>query len=190
MNKLIEDYLAASQKATREFDWSLVTQLAELLLLAVEKGNQLFICGNGGSAGNANHLANDFVYGVNPNGYALKAEALSANSAVLTCLGNDIGYDSIYSHLLKVKASANDILLVLSGSGNSPNIVNALQEAKAIGMTSAAILGYSGGKAKQLADIVLHFDINDMQIAEDMQLVVGHMLMRYLNQCLQGYHEK
>ena len=77
-------------------------------------------------------------------------------------------------------ARAGDVLVVFSGSGNSPNIVKALEEAKTIGMTSYALLGYSGGKAKALSDVPIHFAIDDMQIAEDAQMVIGHMLMQWL----------
>jgi D-sedoheptulose 7-phosphate isomerase len=79
-----------------------------------------------------------------------------------------------------VLASKGDVLVVLSGSGNSPNILKALQEAKTIGMTSYAMLGYSGGQAKALADVPIHFAIDDMQISEDAQTIVGHMIMQWL----------
>ncbi|WP_417552500.1 SIS domain-containing protein [Marinomonas fungiae] len=163
-------------------DWSPVEALAEDCRRLIIEGKRLYICGNGGSAGNAIHLANDYLYGVSPiDAKAIKVEALSANSAVLTCLGNDLGYEHIFSWQLKVKAEPGDVLVVLSGSGNSANILNALEEAKAKGMKSYAILGYQGGKAKALADVPIHFPIDDMQISEDLQLVVGHMLMRLLN---------
>lgn len=165
-----------------ETDWTPVETLAEDCRRLILEGKRLYICGNGGSAGNAIHLANDYLYGVSPiDAKAIKVEALSANSAVLTCLGNDLGYEHIFSWQLKVKAEPGDMLVVLSGSGNSANIVNALAEAKAKGMKSYAILGYQGGKAKTLADVPIHFPIDDMQISEDLQLVVGHMLMRLLN---------
>ena len=106
--------------------------------------------------------------------------ALSANPAVMTCLGNDIGYDKIFSEQLAVQAQAGDLLIALSGSGNSPNIVSTIKQAKAMGVKSYAVLGYSGGKCKDLADVAIHFPIDDMQIAEDMQLVIGHMLMQWL----------
>lgn len=165
-----------------ETDWSPVEALADDCRRLIYEGKRLYICGNGGSAGNAIHLANDYLYGVSPiDAKAIKVEALSANSAVLTCLGNDLGYEHIFSWQLKVKAEPGDVLVVLSGSGNSANIVNALEEAKAKGMKSYAVLGYQGGKAKALADVPIHFPIDDMQISEDLQLVVGHMLMRLLN---------
>lgn len=181
MIKLIDTYTTTLKQQLDEFDWSSVQQLADVLFDAAKTRKQVFICGNGGSAGNAVHLANDFIYGVDPTAkHALKIEALTANSSVLTCLGNDIGYDNIFAHQLKVKADKGDVLIALSGSGNSENIVKALHEAKAIGMTSSAILGYSGGLALSLSDIPIHFPVNDMQISEDLQTIVGHMLMRQL----------
>jgi D-sedoheptulose 7-phosphate isomerase len=135
----------------------------------------------GGSAGNAVHLANDYIYGVaKRTGGGIRAVALSANPAVMTCLANDVGYDSIYSEQLAVLANEGDLLVTLSGSGNSPNILKVLKQAKAMKVKSYAILGYAGGKAKVLADVALHFPVDDMQIAEDLQLVVGHMLMQWL----------
>ena len=77
-------------------------------------------------------------------------------------------------------ANPNDVLIVLSGSGNSPNIVAALEQAKAMNVKSYAILGFSGGRSKQLADVPIHFPIDDMQISEDLQLIVGHMIMQWL----------
>lgn len=170
----LTDVLASS-------DWSSVTCLAKDMRAAWEAGNQVFFCGNGGSAGNAVHLANDFIYGVaKRTGGGIRALALSANSAVMTCLANDVGYDRIYCEQLAVQGREGDILIVLSGSGNSPNIVSVLERARAMRIKSYAILGYSGGLSKSLADVAIHFPVNDMQIAEDLQLIVGHMLMQWL----------
>ena len=164
-------------------DWSGVAQLGEDMRECWLAGRQVFFCGNGGSAGNAIHLANDFLYGIaKRTGAGLKVQALSANPAVMTCLANDVGYDYIYSEQLAVLAESGDLLVVLSGSGNSPNILRALKQANSMGVKSCAILGYTGGKSKSLADFSIHFPVDDMQIAEDMQLVVGHMLMKWLNQ--------
>lgn len=162
-------------------NWESVNQLAKAVLQCWKNGGHVYICGNGGSAGNAIHLANDFLYGIaKQSGRGLKVTALSANPAVITCLANDVGYDAIYSEQLAVLGSAGDILIVLSGSGNSPNILKVLEQAEAQSISSFAILGYTGGKAKTLATSAIHFPINDMQISEDLQLVVGHMLMQYL----------
>jgi len=175
------DYAGRLQAVLAGSDWSPVTQLAEDLLGCWRDGRQLFICGNGGSAGNAMHLANDFLYGISKvAGSGLRVTALPANSAVITCLANDEGYDTIFATQLAVLACSGDILLVFSGSGNSPNILKALEKARAIGLRTYAVLGYSGGRAKALADVAIHFPVDDMQISEDLQLVVGHMLMQWL----------
>lgn len=162
-------------------DWTNVGRLSEELRACKESGRQVFICGNGGSAGNAIHMANDFLYGISKTlGEGLRVTALPANSAVITCLANDVGYDSIFSAQLAVLANKGDVLIALSGSGNSPNILKALDQAKSMGVRSYAILGYSGGKAKMAADVPIHFAADDMQLSEDLQLVVGHMIMQYL----------
>jgi D-sedoheptulose 7-phosphate isomerase len=159
-----------------------IQTLAEALLEAWIGGRSIYLCGNGGSAGNAIHLANDLIYGAGvKNGVGLRAEALSANAAVLTCLGNDIGYDNIYSEQIRVKGNPGDVLVILSGSGNSPNVVNAIEVGNSIGMKTFAILGFSGGRCKDLAQHSIHFEVDDMQIAEDLQLIVGHICMQWLS---------
>ena len=162
-------------------DWAGVACLADSLMDCWRDRRQVFLCGNGGSAGNAMHLANDFLYGISKQfGSGLRVTALPANSSVLTCLANDIDYQSIYSMQLAVLASRGDVLIALSGSGNSPNILKAIDQGKTMGMKTFAVLGYSGGKAKGMADVAIHFPVDDMQIAEDLQLVVGHMVMQWL----------
>jgi D-sedoheptulose 7-phosphate isomerase len=177
----IIDYSSRLQDVLVTSDWSGVNLLAQDMLECWQKKRQLFICGNGGSAGNAIHLANDFLYGVAKKiGGGLKTQSLSANSAVMTCLANDIGYASIFSEQLAVQGQAGDLLIALSGSGNSPNIVGVIKQAKIMDVKSYAILGFTGGECKELADVSIHFLVNDMQIAEDMQLIVGHMIMQWL----------
>ena len=162
--------------------WEGVALLAQDMHDCWRRGRQVFLCGNGGSAGNAIHLANDFLYGVaKESGKGMRVHALSANSAVISCLANDIGYDSIYSEQVSVLGNPGDLLLVLSGSGNSPNILKVLEVARQKKMVTYAILGFDGGKAKEITDHAIHFQVNDMQISEDLQLVVGHMVMQYLH---------
>jgi len=174
-------YSARLQELLATSDWSNVNLLAQDMLRCWQERRQVFFCGNGGSAGNAVHLANDFLYGIaKKTGGGLKVQALSANSAVMTCLANDIGYESIFSEQLAVLAQAGDLLIALSGSGNSHNIVRVIEQAKAMNVKSYAILGFTGGKCKEIADVPIHFPVNDMQIAEDMQLIVGHMMMQWL----------
>lgn len=182
-NHLFADYSHKLQQVLAAMDWTPVAQLATDMLHCWQHKKQVFFCGNGGSAGNAIHLANDFLYGIaKSTGSGIKVHALSANAAVITCLANDVGYDHIFSEQLAVQGEEGDLLIVLSGSGNSPNIIEVIKRARIMGIKSYAILGYTGGKAKALADVPVHFAIDDMQMAEDLQLVVGHMLMQYCYQ--------
>lgn len=181
MSCFLEMYTSSLQYALDQLDAESIELYAKELLELRARQGSLYICGNGGSAANANHLANDFSFGINPNGKALSVESLVANSSVLTCLANDIGYQNIFSRQLVNKARAGDILLILSGSGNSENVVNAAKQAQKLGMKTSAILGYDGGKLKSLVDICFHVSINDMQVSEDIQLIIGHMLMKLLN---------
>lgn len=181
MSILFKDYANRLSKVLNSYPWEDIAPLAQEVELRWKKGQQVFLCGNGGSAGNAIHLANDYLYGISKmTGKGLKVQAFPANSAVITCLANDVGYDAIFSEQLAVLGQAGDLIICLSGSGNSPNILKVLNQAKSMGVKSCAILGFDGGKAKAIADIPIHFPVNDMQIAEDMQLVVGHMLMQHL----------
>ena len=180
------DYAERLSATLMGANWVAVEQLAQAMRDCWRDGRRLFICGNGGSSANAIHLANDLHYGIGKGVRpGMKVSALPANVAVLTCLANDEGYDQVFSRQLAVEADAGDLLLVFSGSGNSPNILKALEQAKAMDVRSFAILGYSGGKAKTVADVAIHFAIDDMQIAEDMQMAVGHMIMQWMSKNMQ-----
>jgi D-sedoheptulose 7-phosphate isomerase len=179
---IFNDYQYRLIKCMQSFDWAPVSKLAKEILLARKAGRHIFLCGNGGSAANAMHIANDFLnLESKTKGRGINAAALPANQAVLTCLANDIGYEHIFSFQLERLGRKGDILIAFSGSGNSPNILNALDTAGKKGILSCAILGFDGGKCLNLADIAVHFPVNDMQIAEDLQLVVGHMLTQWLS---------
>jgi D-sedoheptulose 7-phosphate isomerase len=180
-NIFFKNYTDRLTSALHDTDLSNVAKLANDILTCWNNGNQVFFCGNGGSAGNASHLANDFIYGVaKSKGKGIRAISLNANVSVLTCLANDVGYDNIFSEQLAVLANPNDVLIALSGSGNSSNIVSAINEAKTMSVKSYAILGFDGGKCIQIADHSIHLKVNDMQLSEDFQIIVGHMLMQWL----------
>ncbi len=183
----VNSYLNNLNKCFNESINDQIHFLAINLREAWARGSQIFICGNGGSAGNAIHIANDFIYGAGACGTdtflpGLRVEALTSNPAVMSCLANDTGFENIFSHQIKVKGSKNDILIVLSGSGNSENVIEALKTARERGMTSHAIIAFDGGLCKSLADNPIHFSTYDMQIAEDLQLIVGHLCMQWLSQ--------
>ena len=175
------NYVEQLASAFSQVEAEVFKRLAVSLNSARERKANIFLCGNGGSAANANHWANDLIYGAGKTGRGgVRAHSLSANTSVIMCMANDTGYENVFSGPLRVLASPGDILIVLSGSGNSPNILHALEEAKHLDLETWAIVGYDGGKALHLAQNVIHFSINDMQIAEDLQMVVCHEVTKIL----------
>src|SRR5438105_14648104 len=139
------DYSNRLQEVLQRADFAPVAALARAIQECWREERCLYFCGNGGSAGNAVHLANDFVYGIAMgHGVGMRAHALSANTSVLTCLANDIDYSEIFSAQLRVFGRRGDLLVALSGSGNSPNILKAITVAKELAMPSYAVLGYRG----------------------------------------------
>src|ERR1700742_19392 len=127
-SSLFTDYSERLSAALRGFDWAPVEGLAHDLLDCWRTGRQVFLAGNGGSGGNANHLANDFLYPLSKtSGSGIRGHSLSANPAAITCLANDECYDRIFAMQLAVIAHEGDVLIVLSGSSNSPNIFASLE---------------------------------------------------------------
>ena len=179
MENLINKYNNDLKNALDLLPKKQIKNLAEELNAAWKNKNSIFLCGNGGSAGNANHIANDLIFAAGKkNRKGIKVESLASNPAIITCLANDIGYENIFSEQIKVKGVGGDLLIVLSGSGNSKNVINAIKEAKKNRLDTFAILGFDGGKCKKILKDYIHYNIDDMQISEDMQMIV-------LNMCIQ-----
>ena len=156
-------------------------KLTNLMFDAWQNDRTVYLCGNGGSGANALHMANDLMlFGQKEKIKGVKTEALNANIAVVTCIANDESFEDIFLNQLKTKLNQNDILLVLSGSGNSKNIINAIEVANSIYALSIGVVGFDGGKAKGLVKELIHFPVNDMQVVEDLQISLVHMLMKQL----------
>ncbi|MBQ6217201.1 MAG: SIS domain-containing protein [Erysipelotrichaceae bacterium] len=178
-----------------------VNRVMNVLEDARLSGKHIFICGNGGSAATASHYAGDFNKGVNmgligvdghssdeiPNAEKMKGiplynfECLSDNIPTMMAVSNDESYAESFRFPLAIKMKPGDIVIGISGSGNSANVINAFEYAKANGGTTIAIVGYSGGKMKQMANYSIHVEIDDMQIAEDLHMVLDHMMMWVLS---------
>ena len=177
----LNSYISCLVDTVKKIDSEKVHLLSTSLREAWRNNKQVFICGNGGSAANAMHIANDLLYGITKEfGNGIRVNALPSNPSVLTCLANDISYKDIFSHQIRVLGQEGDILIVFSGSGDSSNIISAIEVAKGMKIKTFAILGYSGGKCLDLADVAIHFSVEDMQVAEDMQLIVGLMVLQWL----------
>jgi D-sedoheptulose 7-phosphate isomerase len=156
-----------------------VEQLLQELQNVEGRSARVFLCGNGGSGANALHIENDISVGINKfSGRRLSVETLGSNIAVSGAISNDYSYEEVFSRQLALKSRPGDLLIAFSGSGNSPNIIKVLVEAKKMGVRTCAVLGFNGGAAKALADVAVHFPIDDMQISEDLQLILGHLVLR------------
>ncbi|GAB4203174.1 MAG: SIS domain-containing protein [Roseiflexaceae bacterium] len=159
----------AAQRAT-------VEQIAALVRDTVLRGNLLFTCGNGGSATDAQHLAEELIARFRSNRRALPAVALTADSSVLTCIGNDFGYEQVFARQIEALARPGDLLLCFTTSGNSPNILAALRAARERGATTIALLGKDGGAARTLADHPLIVASQDTARIQEAHLLVLHYI--------------
>ena len=176
VQKYLEDlfFVAKSQMAYA------VDKFLEELSRVEVKSARVFLCGNGGSSANALHIENDISVGINKfSGGRISVETLGSNIAVSGAISNDFSYEEVFARQLVLKSRPGDLLVVFSGSGNSPNILKVLEEARKIGVRSCAVLGFDGGAAKALADVPIHFPVDDMQISEDLQLILGHLVLRH-----------
>ena len=141
----------------------------------------IFIMGNGGSASTASHFTGDFNKGLSLNREKrFRFVCLNDNPATVLSLANDVDYSMVFVEQLKNFLSDGDIVMAISGSGNSANVVNAVEYAKEKGNTVIGLTGFDGGKVKALSDISLHIPINDMQIVEDLHMVFDHLMMSIL----------
>ena len=146
---------------------------------AYQRGGTIYVCGNGGSASTASHMQNDFNKGISE--YVDKKfnfYCLNDNVSTLMAVANDIGYEEVFRFPLLGKLKENDILIGISGSGNSKNVLNAAEYAKECGNKVIGITGYSGGKLKEISDYHMHVDENDMQVVEDVHMSFDHMMMK------------
>ena len=139
-------------------------------------GGRLYIAGNGGSAADAQHLAAEFVCRLGRDRASLPAEALTVDSSTLTAIGNDYGYDMIFQRQLEGKMGQGDIFLAISTSGNSPNIVQALERCKQLGFTTILFAGRDGGEAGPLADYTILAQGHDTRVIQEQHIVFAHAL--------------
>ena len=180
--KELNAYREREMAVLKDLDLNSINCIMNVLEDARLQGKRIFICGNGGSAATASHFCCDFYKGVSENQKEkYNFECLNDNVPTLMAVANDIGYEEVFRFPLKNKMKSGDILIGISGSGNSKNVVNAMEYAKSIGGTTIAIVGYSGGKMKEMADYNIHVNINDMQITEDIHMMLDHMMMYVLS---------
>lgn len=159
-----------------------VMECVNSIVNAFEKGNKVLFCGNGGSASDAQHLAAEFSGRFYTDRDALPAEALHCNTSYITAVANDYSYDVIYSRLIKGIGNTGDVLVGLSTSGNSKNIVNAFEVAKEKNMITIAFTGSTGGKLKNLADHLINIPSDDTPRIQESHITLGHIICQLVEE--------
>lgn len=183
----IKAYIALEQKILDQLDVDAINKCLNLLDETRLKKRRIYICGNGGSAATASHYQNDFNKGVSEYiDVPFRFHCLNDNVATLMAIANDIGYEEVFRFQLRGNLEQDDVLMAISGSGNSKNILNAAEYAKQKGNKVIGITGYGGGKLKELCDISLHVPVMSMQVTEDVHMIFDHMMMSVLYRRLCG----
>ncbi len=174
-------YLKKLQEVLANVDVGEIAAVAEIFRDAYDRRATIFLMGNGGSGATASHMVCDLNKGACFHAEKkFRVVALTDCTPMILAVGNDVGFDSIFVEQLKNLARPGDVVLGISGSGNSPNVLRAIEYARRIGCTTVGACGFDGGKLKSLADCCFHVRVDDMQIAEDVHLILGHVLLRLL----------
>ena len=176
--KEIKDYIELEREVLSKLDTNAINDALNELKSCLDREGTIYIFGNGGSAATSSHFQNDFNKGISEwTEKKFRFNCLNDNVATMMAIANDISYDEVFRFQLKGKLKKDDLIVAISGSGNSKNVLNAVEYAKTIGTKIIGLTGYSGGKLKECADISLHVPINSMQITEDVHMIFDHLMM-------------
>jgi D-sedoheptulose 7-phosphate isomerase len=168
---------------SREFAMTLVS-IAEIITAALKRGGRLYLAGNGGSAGDAQHIAGEFLSRLNYDRSPLPAIALTTDSSVLTAIGNDYGYESVFERQVRGLAKKDDVFVAISTSGRSPNIIAALSAARAIGTTTVGFTGRSGGTMIEHCDLVMRAPSDSTPLIQQIHITAAHAICGLVEQSL------
>ena len=191
MSQKIKDIISASISVKQQLleDKKIISSLTDCVTVIVDaftKGNKVLFCGNGGSAADAQHLAAEFSGRFYIDRDALPAEALHCNTSYITAVGNDYSYDVIYSRIIKGIGNKGDILIGLSTSGNSANVVKAFEMAKQKEMITIGFTGFTGGTMKEISDYLLNVPSTDTPRIQESHILLGHIICELVEARLFG----
>lgn len=176
-------YFDELARAASTIDPLSLDRATEILVDAYTRGDLVFSCGNGGSAAVANHLQCDHLKGVR-NGTDLRSRviSLSSNVELLTAIANDLGYHDSFAYQLRAQSGPGDVLIAISSSGSSPNIIHALEWARGNGLRTIALTGFDGGGARSIAEVAVHVDSANYGVVEDLHQSIMHAMAQYIRQ--------
>lgn len=185
----IQNYLSMVADACDNINHDDVVNIYNILVKTNGLKGKIYICGNGGSSSTAAHFQNDLNNAFSCSYKTMPAYCLTDNNATLTAIANDKSYDDIFSLQLECLLKKNDILIAISCSGNSTNVIKAAEFAKTKGNKVISLVGFDGGKLKQIADTSFHININNMQVCEDLHLVFCHLISKMVREKYTQYHD-
>lgn len=178
-----DDYASQITAALASVDGAALTAAEAMLDQALARDSRIFACGNGGSAAISNHLVCDHAKGLQSDtGLRPQVQSLSATVEMLTAIANDICYAEVFAYQLKTFARPGDVLITISSSGDSENVVRAIQWARDNGIGTIALTGFEGGRTRRLAEVALHVDADNYGVVEDVHQSLMHTLAQFLRQ--------
>ena len=176
-----EDYISEVTSAYMTVDRKILSVVSDVVKSAIDRDAVIFCCGNGGSAAIANHLVCDHQKGINADtSLCPRVISLSSNVEVLTASANDHGYENVFSHTLNIHGRKGDLLIAVSSSGDSENIVRAISSASNIGMKTIAMTGFEGGRSRYISDFSLHVQSHNYGVVEDVHQSLMHVIAQYV----------
>ena len=176
MKKQIKEYFKKLNSTLEKLDVEIIEEIAIQFLNARDDGKHIYVFGNGGSGSTASHMVCDIVKGCSyKKNKRFKISCLNDNIPTLLAYSNDVGYEVIFEEQLKNYLNEGDIVLGISGSGNSQNVINAIEYANSCNAITIGFTGFNGGKLHEIVNIGLHVPVNDMQITEDIHLIINHI---------------
>jgi D-sedoheptulose 7-phosphate isomerase len=181
-------YIDYVSQVFKRIDSSEIARFIEALLDARARSVSIFFIGNGGSAATASHFANDLAVGTQSYAKPFRAISLADNQAIVTAVANDFGFEDVFVRQLRILAKPGDLVVAISASGNSPNLVSAFEYAQSAGIKRIAITGFDGGKIRQMADLGVHVPTEPKEYgpAEDAHMMLDHLVGAYLMQLVKS----
>lgn len=183
----IKDYIELEKATIDKLDINAINDAMNLIMKAYEGKHIIYIFGNGGSSATASHYQNDFNKGISE--YVenkFRFQCLNDNVATIMAIANDIGFEEVFRFQLMNKLEEGDLVIAISGSGNSKNVINAVKYAKEHNNRVIGLTGFNGGQLRELADVSLHVDVMSMQVTEDIHMMFDHLIMGIFYETLCG----
>lgn len=185
ITELFADSIRTKERFVSQYA-SLTGEVSELIVSCFRNGNKLLLMGNGGSSSDASHIAGEFVGRFKNDRPPLPAIALNTDMAVITCIGNDFGYNQVFSRQVEALAREGDVVIAISTSGNSPNIIAAVETAKKMGNTTIGMTGGSGGKLASLVDHAFIVPSKDTPRIQEVHITLGHVICQVVEDAMFG----